>query len=125
MLRSVRAVSSTARRVASHARSVAAGAQPGQTFHLGALDFGIDAERKQRRARSPALRLFPAGRVSLLHVLVYAHHHSVAPLDGFLIFVGRLLDLALHVARFDGAHHAAHRIDLALGIPGPGPRSHR
>ena len=69
-----------------HARGVAAGAQARQAFHLGALDFRIDAQQGQASERVwSTYRFTPTTTRS-------------PALDGFLIFVGGLLDLALHVA---------------------------
>src|ERR1035441_9326108 len=82
-----------------HTRGVAAGAQARQAVHLGTLDFGIDAQ--QWRCGAP-----------LIDVLVNTHHDAITPLNGLLIFVSRLLNLALRIARFDGLEPADNVIRL-------------
>jgi hypothetical protein len=54
-----------------------------------------------------------SGRLVSHRVLVHADDYLIAPLDGFLILVRRVLNLALWEASFDSGDHAAHRVDLA------------
>ncbi len=82
------------------AGGVAPGAQGHKALYLCPLDFRIDAQERRDRAR-------------LLDEAIDADHYPVAALDGLLVFVGRLLNLALRVTRFDGPHHSTHGIDFA------------
>ena len=96
VLRARRSTSSSAAR--DFAR-VAAGAQCVEARDLGAFDFGIDAQRGDR----PLFVRLKA---------VHADYHLLAALDGLLIFVRGFLNFLLDVARFDGAKHPAHGVDL-------------
>ena len=80
-------------------RGVAAGAHGLEARHLGAFDFRIDAHRGD-------------GFFFFGLEFIHADDDLRAGIDGLLIFVGGFLDFFLHVSRFDGFEHAAHRVDL-------------
>src|SRR6266851_2247487 len=66
---------------------------------LRGLEFRIDAKRGH-------------GHFLFRNELVYADNDLLSALDGALVFVGGLLDFALHVADFNGAQHSAQRVDF-------------
>ena len=95
-----RALASSASRAALQGPADAARAQRLHPRHLGPLDLGVDAEDVAR------------GLLPLLLEAVDADDHALARLDLPLVAVGRLLDLALHVAPLDGGERPAARLDL-------------
>src|SRR5579885_3044666 len=78
---------------------VAALAQREDALDLRALDRWVNAERGH-------------GSLFFGAEAVDADDHGVAGLDGLLILIGRLLNLAMHVADLDGVEHPAHRVNL-------------
>src|SRR6267143_5152708 len=78
---------------------VALGAQSVQASDLGALDFGIDAERRD-------------GAFFLCDEAVHADHDLLFFFYGTLEVVGSFLDFPLDETCFNGAQHSAHLVDL-------------
>src|SRR5216684_2293561 len=78
---------------------VAFGAESVQAGDLGALDFGVDAERGNDA------RFFR-------DEVVHAYDDLFFSLDGALEFVSRFLDFPLDETGFDGAQDAAHFVDF-------------
>src|SRR6267143_626017 len=78
---------------------VAPDAQSVQAGDLGALDFGIDAERRD-------------GAFFLCDEVVHADHDLLFFFYGTLEVVGSFLDFPLDETCFNGAQHSAHLVDL-------------
>src|SRR3989442_3813649 len=82
----------------AHVLLVAPGAEAAQSLHLLALERRVDAQDGDRRT-------------GVVAVPVDTDHDALARVDLALQLVRRLLDLLLHPARLDGAHHAAQGVD--------------
>ena len=79
---------------------VACGFDVGQTFELMVTDGFVDLEDVDLRS------LF------VHRVFIYADDDLLAAFDGFLILIGRFLDLTLREAGLDRFDHPAKTVDL-------------